>query len=280
MLPENYLSERADFHTHQYALVDRVLFEKLPDTFPAIELVTPLTAPQAKLYPWLIPLREMSGSQWRDLISDIQRANDSAEMPMICLFLKSELPPAVIKNSLLSMMIMLDDHKRRHILRFYDPRVLFHIHWMLSSWEFRSRFNTREIPCWTFWLEGKWHSLAFEQTLPFDTSISNFSFEKIQRINLINKVMAELPQGNNISARQEMSRRVDSLLKECPLQSDVDKIAFATQGAIFGGGFWNAGEIKALLNESRNEPGYYSRITSSWNDTDWQEILNKDNHCT
>ena len=280
MLPENYLSERVDFNTHQYALVDRILFEKLPESFPAIELVTPLTAPQAKLYPWLIPLREMSGSQWRDLISDIQLANEPDKMPMICLFLKSELPPDAIKNSLLNMMIVIDEGRQKHLLRFYDPRVLFHIHWMLSSWEFRSRFNTREIPCWTFWLEGKWHSLVFEQSLPSDTDASRFSFKQIQRIGLINKVMAELPQDIDIASRQENSRRIDSILKQCPLISEADKIALATQGIIYGSEFWKTEVITGLLNESISEPGYYARITSSWKETDWQELLYKDNQRT
>lgn len=280
MLPENYLPEHIDFDTHQYAVVDRVLFNQLPESFPAIELVTPLTAPQAHLYPWLIPLREIGGSQWRNLIGDIQLARDPAKMPVICLLLKSELSPDVMKNSLLSMLIMMDEYKRRHILRFYDPRVLFHLHWMLSSWDFRSRFNTREIPYWTFWLEGRWHTLAYEQKSLFDASTATTSFNQIQRIGLINKVLAELPLISDIITRIETSRRIDNLLKQCPLVTEADKIAFVTQGLIYGNEFWKTDKMTALLNESVNEPGYYARLTSGWNEADWQEILNKDNQRT
>lgn len=280
MLPENYLPEHVYFDTHQYAIVDRILFNQLPEAFPAIELVTPLTASQAHLYPWLIPLREIGGSQWRHLISDIQLASDPEKMPVICLLLKSELSPDAMKNSLVSMLIMMDEYKQRHILRFYDPRVLFHLHWMLSAWDFRSKFNTREIPCWTFWLEGRWHTLAYEKNPLFDASTATASFNQIQRIGLINQVLTELPLISDIITRRETSRRIDNLLEQCPLVTEADKIAFATQGLIYGDGFWKTDKMTALLKESVNEPGYYARLTSGWKEADWQEMQNKDNQRT
>lgn len=280
MFPDNYLPEHVDLDTHQYAVIDRVLFNELPESFPAIELVTPLTAPQSHLYPWLIPLREMSGSQWRKLIGDIQLASDPVKMPVICLLLKSELSPDAMKNSLLSMLIMMDEYKQRHILRFYDPRVLFHLHWMLSPWDFRSRFNTREIPCWTFWLEGRWHTLAYEQKSLFDASTAITSFNQIQRIGLINKVLAELPLISDITTRRETSQRIDNLLEQCPLFTDADKVAFATQGLIYGDEFWKTEQMTALLEKTRDVPGYYARLTSGWNETDWQVMLNKNEQRT
>lgn len=280
MLPENYLPEHVYFDTHQYAIVDRILFNQLPEAFPAIELVTPLTASQAHLYPWLIPLREIGGSQWRHLISDIQLASDPAKMPPVCLFLKSELSPEEIKNSLLSMLIIMDEYKRRHILRFYDPRVLFHLHWMLNSWDFRSKFNTREIPYWTFWLEGRWHTLAYEKNPLFDASTATASFNQIQRIGLINQVLARLPLILDIEIRRETSRRIDKLLEQCPLVTEADKIAFSTQGLIYGDDFWNTEKMSALLKECTDKPGYYARLATCWSEATWQEVLNKNNQHT
>ncbi|MDR3104215.1 MAG: DUF4123 domain-containing protein [Yokenella regensburgei] len=275
MLPENYLSEHMDFDTHQYAVVDRVLFNQLPEALPAIELVTPLTVSQTHIYPWLIPLREIGGSQWRNLLSDIRLASDPEKMPVICLLLKSELSPDAMKNSLLSMLFMMDEYKRQHILRFYDPRVLFHLHWMLRPWEFRSRFNTREIPVWTFWLEGRWHTLAFEQYPFFDASTATTPFNQIQHVGLINQVLAGLPLNPDISARQETSRRIDAILEQCPLFTDADKVAFATQGVLYGEEFWKTKKMTELLKEARSEPGYYARLTSGWSDADWQDSLNE-----
>lgn len=280
MVSDNYLPDHIDFNMHQYAVVDRILFNQLPEAFPVIELVTPLTAPQAHLYPWLIPLREVSGSRWKILISDIQHASDPAKMPVICLLLQSELSPDAMKNSLSGMMSMMGEHNQRHILRFYDPRVLFHLHWMLRSWEFCSRFNTREIPYWTFWLEGEWHTLGYKQKSPYDTSKATTSFDRIQRIGLINQVLTKLPLIPDIIARTETSRHIDNLLEQCSLVSDVDKIAFASQGLIYESEFWKTEKMASLLKYCENEPGYYARLVSGWSKADWQQMLNKDNSLT
>ena len=278
MKSANYLSEHADFASHQYAVIDRVLFKQLSEILPVIELVTPLTAPQAHIYPWLLPLREITGTQWKNLIRDIQFSSDPAKIPMICLLLKSEQSPEAIKNSLLNMLIAKDERQRCHILRFYDPRVLFHLHWMLSAWEFNSRFNAREISNWTFWLEGQWHTLAYNQKPVVDTTnTAAVPFEKIQRIGLINQVLAELPLMSDIVVRQENCQRIETFLMQCPLSGEIDKIAFAMHGIIYGDEFWKAGKIIALLKESQNEPGYYARLTSGWNGADWQDALREDN---
>lgn len=273
----DYLSEHAEFETHQYAIIDRVLFNQLPEAVNAIELITPLTAPQAHLYPWLIPLREVTGSQWRNLIHDIQLANDPEKMPAICLLLKSELSPDAMKNSLLNMLTVKDEYKRRHTLRFYDPRVLFHLHWMLSSWEFQNKFNMLKIPFWTFWLEGRWHTLKYERRFPLDVSSVATSFNKIKNIGLINHVLARLPLISDIEIRIKTSRYIDNFLEQCPLFYEKDKLAFARHGVIYGADFWKTDKISMLINDARNASGYYTRATSSWSEDDWSEALNEKN---
>ncbi|MHA7848449.1 DUF4123 domain-containing protein [Serratia sp. D1N4] len=272
----DYLPEHAKFDEHQYAIIDRVLFSHLPEPLPVIELVSPLLAPQARLYPYLLPLRAISGTQWRSLMAEIQQASDPVSTPLICLLLKSTLSPSEVRNSLLDTLITEDEQRQNHVLRFYDPRVLFHLHWMLTPWEFSNRFNTREITVWTFWLEGQWHSLEYSQPAPFDRNRSKTAFAQIQRIGLINRVLAEQPLITDLAVRQQTSQRVDALLVQCPLTTLADQVAFATQGLLHGDDFWRSAKITALLAESQNSPGYYARLTSSWDDADWQEMTRKD----
>ena len=61
----NYLEQPLQLADHQYAVIDRMRVPELPESWPLIELVSPMLAPQAHLYPWLIPLHELPSVEWR-----------------------------------------------------------------------------------------------------------------------------------------------------------------------------------------------------------------------
>lgn len=277
MKPVGYLTEHADLDTHQYAIIDRVLFKQLPESLPVIELVTPLLAPQAHIYPWLVPLREVGGAQWKNLMSDANAATDAATMPLMGLLLKSELSPEEIKKSLLDMLIIRDADQHNHVLRFYDPRVLFHLQWMLSGWEFFHRFNVQKIQCWTFWLEGQWQTLSYPQRPSYEAGSEQNPFTQLQRIGQINRALAELPRSPDLYSRQKMSQRIDALLQQCPLKAETDKVAFALHGVTYGEDFWKAEKMMELLKEAQGVQGYYARLTSSWREDDWKAALKRIN---
>ncbi|MCC8457435.1 DUF4123 domain-containing protein [Photorhabdus aegyptia] len=274
----HYLTEPLAFTEHQYALIDRVVVPQLPEVLPVIEVVSPLLAPQAHLYPWLLPLRELSSDVWSRLLNGARLKTEPDSPPLFTLLLKSDLSPEAMKNVLVNALY-LKEKQQGHILRYYDPRVLFHLHWMMGPWVFSRRIAADNITHWTFWLEGNWHTLAFPEKVRYQQGETSASFAQIQRIGLINQVLAQLPVTSDLAQRQTLSRRIEALfdiaMTQWSLTDKQDLTAFALHGVTLNDEFHQAPRMKELLGRCQHVTGYYQRITRSWTDEQWQEMTSK-----
>jgi hypothetical protein len=132
---------------------------ELPESWPHIELVSPMLAPQAHLYPWLIAcmsfhlrVENIYGRPFT-----VCRSNFTADCPLYC--------PVHVRLRLYVicwlMLFLRDASQRGHISALLRSASVFHLHWMLSPWQLFNQLPAQEIPYWTFWLEGEWHTLAF-----------------------------------------------------------------------------------------------------------------------
>ncbi|MBS9444344.1 hypothetical protein [Photorhabdus heterorhabditis] len=277
----DYLTEPRAFAEHQYALIDRVVVQQLPEVLPVIEVVSPLLVSQAHLYPWLLPLHELPSDVWSRLLNEARRKTDPGSRPFFTLLLKSDLSPEAIKNVLVDALY-LKEKQQGHILSYYDPRVLFHLHWMMGPWAFSRRIASDDITHWTFWLEGNWHTLAFPEKVRYQQGETPVSLAQIQRIGLINQVLAQLPVTSDMGERQALSRRIDALfniaMTQWSLTDKQDLTAFALHGVTLGEEFHQAPKMKALLGRCQQNVGYYQRITGRWTDEQWQEMTSKINY--
>ncbi|EQB98436.1 DUF4123 domain-containing protein [Photorhabdus temperata] len=277
----HYLTRPLEFAEHQYVLIDRVLVPQLPEDLPVIEVVSPLLAPQAHLYPWLLPLRELPSVVWSRLLNEARLKTDPDSPPFFTLLLKSDLSPEAIKNVLVNALY-LKEKQQGHILRYYDPRVLFHLHWMMTPWAFSRRIASDDITHWTFWLEGDWHTLAFPEKARYQQGEMPTPFAQIQRIGLINQVLTKLPATLDMAERQALSRRIDALLDiamtRWSLTDRQDLTAFALHGITLNEAFHQAPKMKTLLSQCQQFAGYYQRTTINWTDTQWREMTREDNY--
>ncbi|WP_072933776.1 DUF4123 domain-containing protein [Nissabacter archeti] len=272
----NYLEHHRSLEKHQYAVIDRARLPVLPGNWPYLELVSPMLAPQAHLYPWLIPLHELPTDELNDLMAALSRHAELHSFPVCSLLLSSTLSLHEVRNVLTNALYFKDAKHRGYILRYYDPRVLFHLHWMLSPWQLFTQLPAQEIPYWTFWLEGKWHTLEFPGQLFFRPGEAiDFPLEQLQRCGEINRVFSKLPYSTDMAQRQKTSRRIDALLiqaMQCGLTSQEDRIAFALHGMTQREAFWHAPKMAAFLTQARLIPGFYSDETNGWDERRWQDM--------
>jgi len=272
----SYLEHHRPLEKHQYAVIDRGRLPTLPGNWPYLELVSPIVSPQAHLYPWLIPLRELPAGELNDLMAALSRHVGLYSFPVCSLLLSSTLSLHEVRNVLTDALYFKDAQHRGYILRYYDPRVLFHLHWMLNPWQLFTQLPAQEIPHWTFWLEGKWHTLEFPGHVfcqPGDAA--DYPLEQLQRCSAVNRVLAKLPCSTDMAQRQETSRRIDALLvqaMQCGLTSQEDRIAFALQGIAQRAAFWRAPKMAAFLTQARLIPGFYSDETNGWDERYWQDM--------
>lgn len=272
----NYLEHPLQLTKHQYAVIDRMRMPELPESWPHIELVSLMLAPQAHLYPWLIPLHELSPGEWSAFMADLSQCADPASLPKCSLLLSSSCPVQIVRSVLINALFFKDTYKNWHILRYYDPRVLFHLHWMLSPWQLFNQLSAREIPYWTFWLEGQWRTLVFPSRVAYQPGEhTEIPLEQLQRCGQINMALKKLPRNVDMAQRQEVSRNIDTLLVQamaCGLPTQEDRIAFALHGLVQREEFWTTPKMAAFLAQSRQAPDYYRDATSDWDEHIWLEM--------
>lgn len=280
----NYLEHPLQLANHQYAIIDRMRVPELPESWPHIELVSPMLAPQAHLYPWLISLHELPPDEWRIFMAELSQCVDLTPSPTCVLLLSSPRPINIVHKLLVKALFLNDINHKRHILRYYDPRVLFHLHWMLSPWQLFNQLSAQEIPYWTFWLEGGWHTLSFPTQVSCQPGHpTEIPLEQLQRSGQINLTLEKLPRNVDMAQRQESSRKIDALLVQaitCGLPTQEDCIAFALHGLEQPEGFWMAPKMAAFLAQSRLAPDYYRDVTSNWDEHLWQEMTQMQPHNT
>jgi len=261
---------------HQYAVIDRKRVPELPQSWPVIELILPMMAPQAHLYPWLVPLRELPSQEWEGLMTTLSRHSGARSPEKCSLLLSSACSPEQVRSALVNALYFKDSQHNGHILRFYDPRVLFHLHWMLTPWQLTSLLTAKDIPCWTFWLEGGWHTLEYSRdAVSMPGAASAINLQQLALCGPINQALQQLPACSDIDQRQQISRKLADLLRqasECGLYTDEDRIAFALHGLVQRQGFWNTPKMSAFLQQASQNADLYRSETSSWDETRWQEM--------
>ncbi|MFK3663165.1 DUF4123 domain-containing protein [Scandinavium sp. NPDC088450] len=262
---------------HQYLVIDRMRVANKLVTLPLIELVTPLTRAQAHLYPWLLSLNSLSSTEW-DWVENLFRQSIVSEQPSGLLLLKSEQPEAVVRHHLTNALFITDPQRQKHILRYYDPRVLFHLSWIMDAWNLSNLLNAHDISDWTFCIDRQWHTLSFSDNSHPEPVIQDRHqlFSDIQRIGLINVVLARITSHSvGFSRRQQLSRDIFQLLVagETWLTHAADLCEFAYDGIQYGKNFYHSTFIKTLLEDSKNTPGIYCQIARSWDQKKWLLVM-------
>ncbi|CAK9886290.1 MAG: hypothetical protein XXXJIFNMEKO3_02718 [Candidatus Erwinia impunctatus] len=198
-------------------------------------------------------------------------------LPPICsLLISTTLSRDELCSALVGALYFQDKNRKGHILRCYDPRVLFHLSWMLTSRQLISQLSAHQIPDWTFWLDGQWHSLHFPADMISQPAGDiGLPLEQLQRVGLINRVLQKLPYQHHMRLRQDTSRKTDNLLIQaamCGLLSEEDRIIFAYQGVTRGESFWQTPKMAAFLAQVGQSPDCYRDETQQWDEQRWQEM--------
>ncbi|HHC4814413.1 DUF4123 domain-containing protein [Klebsiella michiganensis] len=277
MITRYYRPEPLPLSAHQYLVIDRLSAGALPDTLPLTELVTPLTAPQAYLYPWLLSLNRLSVVEWVWLEKRFLLAATNGGHPPGCLLLTSHQSESVVKSHLINMLFISDEQRKWHMLRWFDPRVLFHLCWMMDARSLADMLHIRDIPDWTYWLNGRWHTLSFARNDEPDPAPpeAHRLFNQLQHVGLINDVLATLPDEADLSQREQLSLQIHHLAETGKnwLSHSRDLQAFVLHGIKKGPRFYESEMIQSLVKKEGKTPGVYYQVTRSWNDEQWQAVI-------
>lgn len=272
-----YLDSPLVFGEHDFAIIDRMRYPVISGDWPVKELISPMLEPQAHLYPWLLPLKEMHPDDWGTLMQELITQTETP--PISCLLLRSDCPTQKVRSQLIKSLHFTDEYHQGHILRYYDPRVLFHLTWMLTPYLLDLTLPVREITHWTFWMEGRWHTLAFPDEFSWKSGEpQTISFKQLQRCGSINQVLKRLPDAENMHSRQQVSYKIDKLLSQAinlQLPTEEDQIAFAFHGLTLQESFWTAPRMSAFLQQAKKVPDFYHDETRLWDKERWNVMTQR-----
>ncbi|QHM71913.1 DUF4123 domain-containing protein [Mixta intestinalis] len=275
----HYLENPLPLGQHDFAIIDRMQHPDIDKSWPVLEMVSPMLQPQAPLYPWLLPLKEMKADGWQTLMQQLGQATSSDVPPLCKLVFRSDSSAQEIRSSLIKAMLFTDERHQNYIIRYYDPRVLIHFFWMFTWKELMAFLPVNQITHWTLWIEGQWHSLEYRssQSGSADAESGNTPpFSRLQNIGLINCVLNEMEIGSNIQERQRCSQEIENLLNQgrgLGLEHDDDLIIFTCSALTRSPDFWRAPVIQNLLKYANNKPGIFFRTVRNLSDIQWQEIV-------
>lgn len=278
MMLSHYRDEPLNLSEHNYLVIDRLKFPSRFTELPVIELVNPLLAPQAHLYPWLLPLHALESSEWSSVLEQLKSVNHVEDKPLGYLLIKSSGPDSLVRQHLVDALFINDGTGKKHILRYYDPKVLFHLRWMLPPWNIATMLGTKLIRDWTFWLDGNWHTLSFSEDVLVKPESQNLhsQFEQLQRISMINEILLSFPVESDLYKREQFSQRINNLLetanRECGLTEPVDLQSFACHSIQYGDQFYQTEAIQKILCSKIAVPGLYHRITRGWSTDEWGAV--------
>ncbi|ENW0882913.1 MULTISPECIES: type VI secretion system baseplate subunit TssK [Klebsiella] len=205
--------------------------------------------------------------------------NVQASRWLCTLLIRSERTVSEMRSVLIKAMHFTDENHRRHILRYYDPRVLFHLSWMFTYRQLMELIPVRQSSYWTLWIEGQWHTLVCHSSEVMLTSVEHetvFPAARLKNIGLINRVLMEIPFITDIAERRNCSQRIEKLLSRglsLGLTHHNDLIAFACSGLTREPDFWRIPIIQEWLRCAEKTPELFSRMINGLSDIEWQTLL-------
>lgn len=267
-----------DFRTvgsHSYAIVDPLATESLPPTWPLVPLVPAALAADAHLLPALLPLGNLDPNSRRDLLHNIETACSAGEAPSVTCFLETAATPGEIRLHCTQRLVVHLTGTQRALLRYFDPRVLSQLAWMLEP---------RQM-CWllgpisrvTFWLRGEWAEMVSDGARTYATPrFDSAQSARVLRIGAINAVLSRLGSPVGHKDLYGVSSQIDDLLARAEavhcFGREVDRIEFALHGLNCHPRFDAHPRIQALIAQMVVDESTYQDASALLESDDWRRI--------
>lgn len=253
--------------SNRYGVIDPLMVEELPAGFPATRIAPTWLRGQEDHLPWLVRL-DGGKLELHELATRIECEITSNSLPCVPLLISTHASEQELLAHL-TTRLTLRLHSRRSLLRYYDPRVLFHLGWMWSAPELAWLLGPiQRVSHWCF---DRWRVLDRPDQGPTAPVVAAKS---LGSIGAINEILTSLGGGGESSVLEETSRRIERELLHAEaygLSDETDRIAFASHALDLGSGFDRHPRVAALLSIESDAGGYRDRA-GLISDTVWAEI--------
>lgn len=250
-------------------LVDQLAVESLPAELEAIALRPYWFDGSSERLPGFVDLRDRKAGQAARLLEHFDASIKNGDAPSISMLLFSATDEHALRRHLTDRLTV-RHNGRQALLRYFDPRVLLQLSWMLSPAQLSWLLGP--IDRFAYCLADGWHLLERPQSEA--VSGQGVDTQRIARLGAINEVAFGLDAVTDRDDVIAISRGVETALRRAEqlgFQDEDDRIAFAHHAITVHPRFDTHPQIVRLL-ASVNTQASYRDCAALLNAEDWQRI--------
>lgn len=202
---------------HQFAVLNPLQIERSQWMDLRTVGLIPTTLPdKAAAMPRLLDLTALDPGQQIALLERADAWDTASDFPFLALLLKSNAPIRHVAAYLVRQLVIRAPDESAALLRWYDPLVFRHLHWLLTPAQVRTLSGPVTSWCWrqTF---GDWRSCNVHtcERANVRLRVTPEQWATMGRLGVLNRTIAQL--GRNmpeLTFSEDLSRQVDACLQQ------------------------------------------------------------------
>lgn len=245
----------------------------MPDFIDPEPIVPPALAGMPALMPRLADLAGLDVGQAVAVLASLNQQVQAGEAPWLAALLRSDRPERVARH-LRSRLVIDMAGTGPCFFRFFDPRVLVQLPWMLAPAQLAWLFGP--VQAFHVCLHQAWHTVErpVAEAAPHLALTPEQSFALVH-VQPMNEVLAGL-EGLDFDGRIRLGRAVIGhfrTARDLGLRTLPDRKAFARHALAVHADFYRHDQVQACLRAMDDQDDHpYVAATQALDDEDWSRI--------
>lgn len=256
------------------AFIDPFRVDDVPMALLPEPLVPSGFEAEAHLMPQFVHLRRFDSVQRDALLDWLEGPSAGGGAPPVLAFVSSEAEDARVLNHLRRQLIIRLSDDRKYLLRYYDPKVFWHLHWILDEMQRACLFGP--LRQWVYWHDGQWRMSEKPQAGPMRPVLfDRHQSAQLGRVATINKVLACLDLPTDTVAQLALAQRVDADIERAQRKAwdgEMDWVHFARRCHTCHPRFDEHPRVARLLARLAQDDCTFSDAVAATDDMFWQVV--------
>lgn len=213
---------------------------------------------------------EHPNEQLPALRAGAEQRHASGAAPVVCAIVEYDKASHRLQRHLADRLVLPKPTEGTAIFRFYDPRVLAHLRWILKPEQLGALLGPGAR--WTYLdRQAGWVTVDGAKVPNDDFALTSGQYKQVERIEVIERALDAL-RDHGTAITPEMPPLLDAQLGKGETYglSGGDLLAFALHGTVVSPNFDRHPRVLTVLRAS--EKSSYAETVAGWTQRDWDAI--------
>ncbi|WP_447921866.1 DUF4123 domain-containing protein [Achromobacter aegrifaciens] len=262
------------FSAYGFGLIQDERTGGVPAFVQAEALVPPALRKMPGLMPRLVDLSAMQAADKAPALASLNQALLDGEDLWLGLLLQADRPAEAVAAHLRSRMVVDIAGQGPCFFRFFDPRVLIQLPWMLDPAQLA--WLCGPVQRFVFHLDGEWRAVerpdAAAAARPRLSEEQSFALTQVQALNEVLSGLDTLEPDGRIALGQAVMAHFRTA-RELGLESAEERKAFARHALAVHPAFHRHERVRACLAAMRPDDDHpYLAAVQDLSDEDWSSV--------